>query len=113
LVFGDSTRAICLPIFGLLPIKLLPLTHRTPSGTVRLMTAVKDGQLYWAVFGLCASAIYEGWNAYERMGVAPWWTGAVPTVTLIVMLPAMVLASDGSVFATELLTAPHPAGLRG
>ncbi len=103
----------CLPIFGMLPLKLLPLTSVAPAGSLRIMTTVKDGQLCWAVVGMSAAALYEVWDAHAQMRTTPWWTGTVYTVVVIAMLPATMLAAGGAVFTTTLLTVPHQDGLRG
>ena len=102
-----------LPVFGMLPLKLLPLTGIAPEGSLRLMTTVKDGQLCWAAVGMSAAAIYEIWGAHATMRATPWWTGALLAIVLILMAPATMIAAGGSVFTTPLLAEAHPAGWRG
>jgi hypothetical protein len=104
---------LCLPVFGMLPLKLLPLTPVAPPGSLRLMTTVKDGQLCWAVVGMSAAAIYEVLAAQQPSRTMQGMTGYVLAVTLVLMLPAMMIAAGGAVFTTPLPTAPHPRGLRG
>jgi hypothetical protein len=48
---------LLLPVLVILPLK--PLHLPVPPSRLRLMAAVKDGQLCWGAIGISASAIYE------------------------------------------------------
>lgn len=93
---------VALPVFGILPLALLPL-GAGPLANVRLMATVKDGQLCWAVVAMSASTIYELWDAIEAHRQVPTWAGFALTAAIFIMLPAMLLAAGGAVFSTPLL----------
>ncbi|HWD60606.1 MAG TPA: hypothetical protein VG308_20145 [Stellaceae bacterium] len=92
-----------LPLFGIAVLKLLPLP---PQPALKFMTAVKDGQLCWAVIAMGASTIYELWEALEAHRPVPEWAPVALGATIVMMLPAMVMAASGAVFSTPLLSAP-------
>jgi hypothetical protein len=94
---------LALPILGLLVLKLLPLPG--PSDNLRIMTTVKDGQLCWAVVAMSAATIYELWTAFEANKHLPGWRDLALATTILIMLPAMLLAAGGAVFSTPLLPA--------
>jgi hypothetical protein len=132
---------LCLPVLGIVPLWLLPLGPVAPAGSLRLIVAVKDGQLCWGVVGMSAAAIYELWEAKGRVGgdehtrainaicttsatpinplcqhatalvhaivpILPNWTGGVFVVSIVLMLPAAMVAAGGAVFTTPLLANP-------
>jgi hypothetical protein len=100
----NTLGPVFLPIAGLIVLGLLPLPGPLP--TLRVMTTVKDGQLCWSVIAMRAPAIYELWEGIEAHGALPGWAGVAFAATIVLMLPAMLLAAGGAVLSTTLLTAP-------
>ncbi len=100
---------VFLPVFGILPLWLLPLG--LPSGTIKIMKTVKDGQLCWAVIAMGASTVYEIWEALASQRAVPAWAGFVFALAILLMLTAMVIAACGAVFSTPL-PEPAPQGLK-
>jgi hypothetical protein len=93
---------VLLPVLGTLPFLLLAHRLPVPGAKALLMSTVKDGQLCWAVIAMSVSTIYELWQA---QGMVP-QGGAALAGSIIVMLPASVVAAGGAVFSTPLLAAP-------
>ena len=114
MVFGwflvNIAAPVLLPVIGILPLRLLPLP--VPPASLRLMATVKDGQLCWAVIAMGAATIYELWEAIIAHKAIPDWAGLAFAGTILVMLPAMLVAAGGAVFTTPLVAAP-PGGLIG
>jgi hypothetical protein len=100
---------LTLPALGVLPLQLLPLP--APTGRIRLMATVKDGQLCWVVVAMGASAIYELWRAITAHRPIPPWSGIALSVIICAMVAGMSLAAGGAVFSSPLLTT-RPGGLK-
>jgi hypothetical protein len=108
-LFVNVVAPLCLPILGMIALKLLPLAPVAPAGSLRLMTIVKDGQLCWGVIGMSAAAIYEA-HSHAQM---PAWSDYPFAIIITLLVPASILAAGGSVFTTVLSTAAPTSGISG
>jgi hypothetical protein len=95
---------ILSPIVPLAGIALVGFAPRIPN--TQLLTQVKDGQLNWMAFGMCAQSLYdlsEGRRSCEKIAVIwpkAWEAMSIAAIALLTM--SFLLASVGAIFVTPI-----------
>ena len=100
-----------LPIVGLMIMKGMPIEHKSPD-ILRIMNAVKDGQLCWAGVAIGAVSIYEVWTSWELGKHLPSGYGWAFGGLVSAMLPTLIYASGEMVWNTKLLNQSHNIGIK-
>lgn len=89
---------IFLPLFGVLPFKILPLPI---ENEIRLISLVKDGQWCWTSICIGVSSLYELWDANSRGLMLPDFAGINLFFIIALLIFSVGFASGGAVFKKQ------------